>query len=382
MHLWIPIGIVIALFAITLIYRFLSNKGRGSASSSYTPRTPPTTPVTPLPRKWAWKKKKKDKVLLIAGIIVGIMVINWLLWVVHADLWGSVWATPSRFWAINLGVLLAILILLLAKGADGKPNPVAKTFSQIIGVLVVMISIISFWDFLTEKRGWAYWTGISSDFGSPTQQSGDPMLASRYNGIPAEVALPIICGFESSDMAGRIWHYKNGDPSQGLNISDTKDIGGCQINAPWHEKDAQEKYGLDIRKPEDNMAFAKILYREQGVKPWVGKPKKGKSTIHKWGPILDKLREAGEYEVKLVAPAGDFGPARDVAGYEFFWGRSPGAFVVRNDQGLEARFDPQKNIRENLPYLNKGEKRGYSKTIQFKSLSDKPQEVVLELKRQ
>lgn len=30
-----------------------------------------------------------------------------------------------------------------------------------------------------------------------------------------------------------------------------------------------EELGLDIWNPEDNVAFARILYEEQGWKPWV-----------------------------------------------------------------------------------------------------------------
>ncbi len=313
-----------------------------------------------------WKKFLSHPTVYAA---VAVLTINVFLMFSLTNLWIAFLGNFGFFILVNIGTIIATHFF--------KKGGVAK----VVGFGIVLIVIATAFETFSDGINFSGWNNDSSKrsaFGSPDRS--DPMVASRYDGIPAEVALPQICGCESSGVAGRIWHYKNNDPDQGINTSETNDVGACQINVPLHEKVAYKKYGLKIHTQEGNMAYAKILYQDHGVKPWVGKP--GKTTIRCWGPILAKLQEAGEYEVKLVAPVKEFGPERDVSGYEFSWGRSPGAFVVRNDQGLEAKFDPAKNIRENLPYITKGEKRGYSKTIQFKSLSDKPQEVVLELKRQ
>ena len=47
----------------------------------------------------------------------------------------------------------------------------------------------------------------------------------------------------------------------------TLDFGVFQINTRYHLK-ASQKMGLDIMKLEDNIAYAKHLYKTQGVQPW------------------------------------------------------------------------------------------------------------------
>lgn len=48
---------------------------------------------------------------------------------------------------------------------------------------------------------------------------------------------------------------------------DGADTGVMQINRRFHEKRAQS-LGLDLFDLEDNLAYARILYEEQGTKPW------------------------------------------------------------------------------------------------------------------
>ena len=48
----------------------------------------------------------------------------------------------------------------------------------------------------------------------------------------------------------------------------TSDGGVFQIHIPSHGKRLEE-LGLDIWDPEDNVKYARILYDEQGWKPWV-----------------------------------------------------------------------------------------------------------------
>lgn len=45
------------------------------------------------------------------------------------------------------------------------------------------------------------------------------------------------------------------------------DVGICQINTYYHEKRAKQ-LGYDLYELEDNIAFAKLLFNEQGVTPW------------------------------------------------------------------------------------------------------------------
>lgn len=50
-------------------------------------------------------------------------------------------------------------------------------------------------------------------------------------------------------------------------IINNKDVGLFQINEYYHGKRAKE-LGIDLFTREGNLAFAKLLYREQGVQPW------------------------------------------------------------------------------------------------------------------
>lgn len=50
-------------------------------------------------------------------------------------------------------------------------------------------------------------------------------------------------------------------------VVDKADTGVMQINTRYHGARAAE-LGLDLQKLEDNMAFARALYNEQGTRPW------------------------------------------------------------------------------------------------------------------
>lgn len=48
---------------------------------------------------------------------------------------------------------------------------------------------------------------------------------------------------------------------------DSADTGVMQINTRFHAARAQ-KMGLDLTKLEGNLSYARILFQEQGTKPW------------------------------------------------------------------------------------------------------------------
>lgn len=58
---------------------------------------------------------------------------------------------------------------------------------------------------------------------------------------------------------------KQGNPLRG-NV-DRRDVGVMQINEYYHLKQAQ-KLGFNIYTLEGNVAYAKYLYKNQGLKPW------------------------------------------------------------------------------------------------------------------
>lgn len=48
---------------------------------------------------------------------------------------------------------------------------------------------------------------------------------------------------------------------------DSRDTGVMQINAGYHAARAL-KLGLNLENLNDNMAYARYLYKQQGTKPW------------------------------------------------------------------------------------------------------------------
>lgn len=50
-------------------------------------------------------------------------------------------------------------------------------------------------------------------------------------------------------------------------LVDNADLGVMQINTRYHGARATE-LGLDLKKIEDNMAYARYLYEKQGTRPW------------------------------------------------------------------------------------------------------------------
>ena len=53
---------------------------------------------------------------------------------------------------------------------------------------------------------------------------------------------------------------------------DPRDVGVMQINMGYHASEAV-KYNLNLLKLKDNMAFARILYAQQGTQPWTASAK-------------------------------------------------------------------------------------------------------------
>lgn len=58
---------------------------------------------------------------------------------------------------------------------------------------------------------------------------------------------------------------KNGNVLRG--VVNPLDTGIAQINLKYHGARAEE-LGYDLFTEDGNIAFAKLLYKEQGTKPW------------------------------------------------------------------------------------------------------------------
>jgi hypothetical protein len=60
-------------------------------------------------------------------------------------------------------------------------------------------------------------------------------------------------------------HTKDNEVLRG--VVDNRDSGVFQVNKGYHEERAK-KLGLDIDKLEHNIVYAKILYDQEGLRPW------------------------------------------------------------------------------------------------------------------
>jgi hypothetical protein len=67
------------------------------------------------------------------------------------------------------------------------------------------------------------------------------------------------------------------------------DIGVMQINEEYHSKTAS-RMGLDLKKVDDNLAYAKYLYEKEGLKPWLSSSKCWKPSIAENGSLVAKAR--------------------------------------------------------------------------------------------
>jgi hypothetical protein len=94
-------------------------------------------------------------------------------------------------------------------------------------------------------------------------------------------------------------HYRqfNADGSVFRGKINTNDVGALQINETYHLKRATE-LGYDIHSLEGNMAYARLLYKEQGPQPWA-------SSFPCWG----KSPLAGNFKPKVRASARVIQPA-------------------------------------------------------------------------
>lgn len=82
-------------------------------------------------------------------------------------------------------------------------------------------------------------------------------------------ALLPVCSCESSyeGNSTSIPRQFDRDGSVRYGRANPSDVGMCQINSQYHEKDAV-RMGMDIRTEEGNVAFANHLYDTQGLAPW------------------------------------------------------------------------------------------------------------------
>ncbi|MEI6042372.1 MAG: hypothetical protein WCQ00_02280 [bacterium] len=81
----------------------------------------------------------------------------------------------------------------------------------------------------------------------------------------------------------------NADGSAFRGIANNQDVGIAQVNEYYHAKRAK-KLGYDIYSVEGNMAYAKLLYQEEGTAPWISSaPCWKKSEVAKAMAVSKKI---------------------------------------------------------------------------------------------
>lgn len=284
--------------------------------------------------------------------IAGVTVLNTLasLFIYHAWYW--FWNQHTLFWSTNMGTILFVHF-------KTKRETYAQYVATGIGLLILL--------------GFA--TPIYKGLKSGSDSKPDAQLARLASSTQVRKALIIIGEAESPGEPGGRQFDEKGNVVRGK--VDKDDTGALQINKRIHADLLKEHPEINIEKSkEDNYRFGEILVQKFGFEPWA-------KTRSIWGPKLAALgydqkmtgpQIVGDFLV-LEAPVGTFGGETIIPqGTYFDWRGSEGAFIVQDQKGSVAKYDPSNGVFERLPYP--------SERIAFKALGEKPVEVKLRLGKQ
>lgn len=262
--------------------------------------------------RWSWIKHPAF------FILIGIAIVNWLIWALNSEFWSSVWNTQAKFWAINVASLAAVYLLFVKDESTKKTNPVALTFSKIIGGIIGLILATCVWNFVIQGK-----SVRTPFFGNtaPTQTQAS---------VPLEVARQVICQCETNcqqfekdkdgnfildDKGNKIPTRNKGIPSKGIKPSDA--FGKYQFRE-MHRKPALD-LGFDLNTEKGQDQYFAYLYAKEDFGPWDHDEQfdGGRAC---WGPKLVALG----YSPNLRVPSPR---TEEVASKEGEW--SP---VVNNDR--------------------------------------------------
>jgi hypothetical protein len=311
------------------------------------------------PTKIPWKDILLQPVFIA---IAGVVILNALANLFIYPTWRWFWDHQTLFWGTNMALVLFVHFIT-------KKEPVAKWVASGIGFLI-------FFGFVTtitinyQKNGGSWFGGSSAPNKTPAVSS------MSFDDAPMEIALREICMCESGcrqfESDGKTPFKNRGIPQKGIKPSDA--FGKYQFLESHREP--AKKLGFELNTEAGQDGYARYRYSQTRTKDWEYDEQYGGGRAC-WGPKLLALgygkADSQAYTVELEAPVGEFGSQRSTEKQFFDWGASTDAFIVRDQKGAIAVYNPSKGIMQNLPYP--------SKMLEFKSLGDKPATVKLKLAR-
>ncbi|MEI7719932.1 MAG: hypothetical protein WCI89_01850 [bacterium] len=94
---------------------------------------------------------------------------------------------------------------------------------------------------------------------APQAQTVKETVAAYFADVPIMVAISSCeSHFRQYDVSGSVYRGEQNH----------QDVGVMQINEHYH-LDVSKKLGYDIYTTEGNMAYARFLYEQEGVAPWM-----------------------------------------------------------------------------------------------------------------
>ncbi len=309
--------------------------------------------------KWIGGLFKNTTFLIFICFVCALALVNWAIYAISPIFWTSFWCSTGKFWASNVIVLFATL-LLFVKGEDKKPNKATLFFSKVLFGLAGVIFLSFVLDY-SRNTEWFKNHISSSSSNNVNQASADTLM---------EIELREIRMAESGDQ-----HI---DPKTGDLIKNPRSSarGVYQyIEAHWP---IAEKLGYKLNSREAQEGYAQWNYKNNGrTKIWENDP----YGSYRW---ITKLMSMGydrwgSVDAKVIAPTKDDGDGWSGKvivhkGINFQINRWTGHYIVRSNKGTEIRVD-ENYTNQTFP---KGEAIEY---LEFRSLAAEPVEVSLTFRR-
>ncbi len=293
----------------------------------------------------------------VFAALAGVIVLNALAYIFAYSGWARFWSHQTMFWGTSLSLILVVYLF-------SRTEKIFKRLAYGIIALVIL-------GFLGNAKGPSRWPWDKKEDNNITVTSP--------SNVPVRKILWEIGGCESRGEPGGKQLNADGSTVINVNKDGSKDIGALQINDQAQADLIKNNPSLNIYKyKEDNYKLGEMIAeRDKGFSAW-------NASKACWEPKLALLSGKPVFTPDpdvFEAPVGNYSKWVSIPlDHNAYWGRSEGAFVIENDKGVQARFDPANDIVEDLPHRNKGKVRGISRRLRAIAMGEKPGKVVIDYK--